>query len=405
MHSRAKRGFTMIEIAITIAIIVIVSVVVYANFNDINNTGEVIAAADKVRNNIRIAQTFTLSGKSFKNKLPVGWGLNFNRSTGYYTIFGDLDGDKRYSYPTKILIHGDESMLDAGHFKESSTSTKTVTLGDGSNAVWFPTKDASSGMPTGTSNGCWAFDGSQDYMQIAYDNDINFAAQDFTIDFWMKIGGLGNKQYILGQSTGFNFSYEADGSLHYWFRDSNAVEYNLYTAANTLTDTNWHYIAISRQGKFIYLSLDAVNKGIMNLTDASTAMFNSSSALIIGQYNSSNYFGGKLDEVRVVKGWGQWNDSVVLPTAYYQTDEEQFRRDKLPVGLVFQRLYSNAVATATLDLYFSPNTYTVSTNGDAPSDTIKYIINRRGMENIASSGDSPQTFIILPSGVVSSTAP
>src|SRR5574344_1361374 len=104
-----KQGFTLIEMAITIAVIVIVSVVAYANYNEINDTGEILTVSDKLREQVRLALNFSINGKQIKGKTANGWGVYFNRTTNKYAIYADLNHKQRYDYPTKLLMHCIES--------------------------------------------------------------------------------------------------------------------------------------------------------------------------------------------------------------------------------------------------------------------------------------------------------
>lgn len=402
-----RKGYTMIEIAVTIAVIVIVSVVVYANFNDINNAGEVMSATDKVKENIRIAQTFTMTGKMYKNKLPVGWGLYIDRSTGRYSVFGDLDNDKKYSYPTKILVHGTE-WTSGATFTESSQWARTVTRGDGSTATTYPTQNNGAGKPSG--NYYWDFDGG-DYLKIANNADFNLAAKDFTFDLWFKLSGTGTTRYLFGKPSDFYLKYDgATSKLNFHFWDSGGAAYDIVSNLQ-VSDTNWHHAGVSRQGKFVLLFLDGGNQGIANIATTTALRNFGADPLYIGYDTvgaancaSGSCLSGSIDEFRFVKGWGQWSEGFVSAALTpYDSDEEKYRVDKLAVGLVFESLYRNSTATNTLNIYFSPLDYFMYTDGSS-NISAKAVINRRGV-SAGATGYTPQAFQVLPSGMVSSTTP
>lgn len=92
-----KKGTSLIELIVGIAIIAIVTGTVLANFRTGERTNELHGSTQKLVSEIRNIQNFAMSLKSFNGAIPDGgWGLFFNNqgSSGLgYKIFADTDGD------------------------------------------------------------------------------------------------------------------------------------------------------------------------------------------------------------------------------------------------------------------------------------------------------------------------
>ncbi len=91
-----ESGFTLIEVMITLAIMVLVATVGLANFRQSDNRAANVYAAQQLVGDLRLVASKALNADTFQKQNPGGWGISFNGNDSYI-IFADLDGDKRYS--------------------------------------------------------------------------------------------------------------------------------------------------------------------------------------------------------------------------------------------------------------------------------------------------------------------
>lgn len=87
-----NKGFTLIEMLVVLAIIVIITGVVIFNTGLERQNSALLRSAQKLSLDLRRAQSFALSSKVFKTLgVPCGWGAHFNGvGSDSYIIFADL---------------------------------------------------------------------------------------------------------------------------------------------------------------------------------------------------------------------------------------------------------------------------------------------------------------------------
>lgn len=94
-----NKGFTLIEILVVLAIIVIITGIVIFNIGNERQNSALLRSAQKLSLDLRRAQSFALSSKVFKTfGVPCGWGVHFNGvDSDSYVIFADLATDQNCS--------------------------------------------------------------------------------------------------------------------------------------------------------------------------------------------------------------------------------------------------------------------------------------------------------------------
>ena len=90
--SSFSAGFTLIEMLVVIAIIIIIMGIVIFNVGTERQNSALLRSAQKLSLDLRRAQSFALSSKVYKTAgVPCGWGLHFNGAgSTSYVIFADL---------------------------------------------------------------------------------------------------------------------------------------------------------------------------------------------------------------------------------------------------------------------------------------------------------------------------
>lgn len=86
-------GFTLVEMMVSVAVIVIVSAMSLVSFRSTNNSASSSMAAQKLASDIRMTQGWALSLKDFNGASPEGgWGIYFSKTGGdeyKYSFFAD----------------------------------------------------------------------------------------------------------------------------------------------------------------------------------------------------------------------------------------------------------------------------------------------------------------------------
>lgn len=90
---KKTKGFTYIELIVTIAMMVVMTLAYAVNYSGISTRSKVNMAANKLVSDIRLAQSYSLNAKTHGGTLPEGgWGLNFDHANpNEYIIFADTD--------------------------------------------------------------------------------------------------------------------------------------------------------------------------------------------------------------------------------------------------------------------------------------------------------------------------
>jgi len=403
-----RPGFTLIEMTVVIAIIVIMSVMVYANYEGISERGDILNSVNKFKDNVRSAQLYAMSSKSNYNWTPLGWGVFMDRTTNNYVQFSDFNGNGIYDYPVKLLIHGTEWSSGDTFSDSSASSTKTVTRNPAGSG---PTETSSPGKPTG--DGYWDFNGTTQYLSVPDHNDFHFGTDNFTMDTWIYSTSGGSDDSILsvGDGGGVNRSFrlyrDTDNYIKFYFQDSGGTAWSLAATSSAISINTWYHVAVTRSRQYIRLFVDGVQNpytGVAQDMFATTSMRLYNQPLIIGRSdNAANYWHGRLDEIRLVKGQAIWNSEFSVPTIISPNDPELFRSFKLQPGIVFQRLVLaypvTTVATNTLNIAWLRDYPTSELLIDGYSlATGTVVINHAGSQDSGTAADTPMTLTTSPYG-------
>lgn len=91
------RGFTLIELIVSVAIITLITSIALVQNNQFNSTLALTNLAYEVGLSIRQAQVFGISVRKFNNSTQIPYGVYFSSGTPtQYTLFADLNGNKRF---------------------------------------------------------------------------------------------------------------------------------------------------------------------------------------------------------------------------------------------------------------------------------------------------------------------
>jgi hypothetical protein len=168
-------------------------------------------------------------------------------------------------------------------------------------------------------------DGSGDYLTSADNEDWNFGTGDFTIDFRFKINTLSTNAGLVGQYVNSTNRWSvyllSSGKLGCYFTVGGVVKGYYETGILTL-GTIYHHLEVVRNGSNAYIFLDGISQSLTTFTSfGSNDVGNLSSVLYIGQTgNSSEYFNGRIDELRISKGIARHISNFTPSIVEYTTD-------------------------------------------------------------------------------------
>lgn len=204
----------------------------------------------------------------------VDFGTGWN---AWGVAAGDLDGDNRAdivfanSYDDTLTFY--RNIMTAGS-GTNQPSDNCVTVPGGAISWWRGEGDALDaigihhGTPTGgayhgTGRIGQAFDFDGDRDGVSAGTATNLQLQDFTVEAWIKrrsdsvisFNGNGNGQL-------FSVGAGGGGSTFYLQADSRLalgkLQVNVVTSDAMVTDTNWHHIAVTKQGTTVRFFVDGV---------------------------------------------------------------------------------------------------------------------------------------------------
>ncbi len=139
--TKQTRGFTLMEMIASIAIIGIIFSIFLANYRGTNNRSELVGAAQKLASDIRLAQNYSLGLKKASDTdadpPPGGWGVYVDEASASYILFADKnapDGNRIYDNGEKFreIFLPDGVMINTNGISVGGASAQTSAI------VFFP---------------------------------------------------------------------------------------------------------------------------------------------------------------------------------------------------------------------------------------------------------------------------
>jgi parallel beta-helix repeat protein len=187
-----------------------------------------------------------------------------------------------------------------GATTDSRTAKDSIDANDGT----LKPEPSVSGWTTGKVGGALGFDGSDDYIQVAGNDNLQLRndAFDFTISFWANVNEIGGGCHrVLGYDSENGLGISIDGC---W---GSGARVNYYAQGADYTSDEvpvvhageWHYYTITRSGTTVYIYVDGTNYG----TFSNAKGFGDTSTFYMGRrYQGGNgieYFDGMIDELAI----------------------------------------------------------------------------------------------------------
>jgi len=96
---KKQKGFTLIELIVSIGIITMMTVIFIANYRTSNKHTDLVMSAQTIVSDIHVAQNNALGLVKYNGGVPAGgWGINFDQTKNYYTLFADLNAPGNLGY-------------------------------------------------------------------------------------------------------------------------------------------------------------------------------------------------------------------------------------------------------------------------------------------------------------------
>src|SRR5437763_1766295 len=152
------------------------------------------------------------------------------------------------------------------------------------------------GALAGDSNTAVALNGSTGLVSVPHSSSLD-VGDAFTVEAWVKRARFGAQAYETVASQQANSWLLAfDQTNHLVLRQATIGD--LVHSSKTVTDANWHYVAVTKSGSSVHLYLDGAD---VTGTVTNRTMANNALPLTIGQSSSNAYFSGTVDEVALYR--------------------------------------------------------------------------------------------------------
>ncbi|PIP86991.1 hypothetical protein COW81_02665 [Candidatus Campbellbacteria bacterium CG22_combo_CG10-13_8_21_14_all_36_13] len=114
--SKKQKGFSLVELLVTIGIFGMITSIVFTNQSDFNSSIKLTNLAYEVALKVREAQTYGVSVREFgAGNFDLGYGVYFSQdSPTTFIFFGDFSGNYKYGPSTTETV---DSLSIAGEFK------------------------------------------------------------------------------------------------------------------------------------------------------------------------------------------------------------------------------------------------------------------------------------------------
>lgn len=102
LFTSVTKGFTIIELLVSVGILAVISSVVLANHTRFNGSVLLESLAYDIGLSIREAQVFGVSVRQYNSQFQIGYGVRFADSQSY-SLFADVNQNKRFDDEDEII--------------------------------------------------------------------------------------------------------------------------------------------------------------------------------------------------------------------------------------------------------------------------------------------------------------
>lgn len=226
-----------------------------------------------------------------------------------------------------LLLHCDGSNGSTTFTDDSLNAFAGTASGDAQLTTSAPIFGSASGL----------FDGAGDYVSFADDPAFDLGNGDFTLECWFTPTAFQDNAQLFGQwgasgefgwlfqfnqpsYTGGNNSNMRFVASQNGFYDSSTIDCYGGGTGSDLTANVPNHVAVCRAGNNLtfYLSGNALTTtqiGTQPSVIGSATVFNSTAPLTVGGNSGAPSVTGKLDEIRITKGYARYSGNFTPPAA------------------------------------------------------------------------------------------
>lgn len=220
-----------------------------------------------------------------------------------YQRLGTWIGDPNFD-SVSLLLHMDGSN-GSTTFTDSSSSALAVTVNGNAQISTAQSKFGGASA---------LFDGASDYLTLSSSTAFLLGTQDFTIECWVRLASTSGTQAIVTtadptDAQGFYLGYDA-GNYLFLAGASASWSVNLTLGAPTLN--TWQHLCAVRSGN----TFTTYRNGVQQATATSAlSLTNTNNQIRVGgRANTSQWFNGYVDEVRITKGVARYTANFTVPS-------------------------------------------------------------------------------------------
>lgn len=229
---------------------------------------------------------------------------------------------------TQFLCHFDCTDGDSDALDENCDSSGAHSI------TWEGTSQCDSGNTK--FDNTLLLDGDSDYLVLSDSDDFDMwssTSSIWTVDFWMKMDATNVHYFIFCQqedsTNQWRMAYDGP-SNRLELQTKVSDSWDVLARAGQISDTNWHHVAIIKDGSAVGVYLD----GTQVSYDTHTATRNYAADLWIGhdQIDEVIWFDGNLDEIRFQNSDyfdaspnSTPDDSIDEPTEAYSVESSRNR--------------------------------------------------------------------------------
>jgi hypothetical protein len=202
-----------------------------------------------------------------------------------------------YRSQVSLLLHGDGAN-GSTTITDSSPSPKTVTAVGNAQISTAQSKFGGASI---------AFDGTGDYLEVAFASIVNSFEADFTIEWWQLLSNPATAQSVVNLLVSGNGAIKVGAGFMQVYYQSNNI------ARTVSFGSGWQHCAVCRNAGAFLLFVDGVT-GANNIANNSGAGL--PTRFDIGR-NNGDYasLNGYIDDLRITKGVARYTANFTPPTA------------------------------------------------------------------------------------------
>ena len=248
------------------------------------------------------------SGTAYSNNGYID-DLRIIKGTALYT--------ENFTVPTSALGTTGSTISVSGGFEDQARNHSVTKSGTAQMNV--------SVKKFGTSS--LLLDGDSDFLTIPNNRDFQFGNGDFTIEMQIYMlsnagSGASDRHGLIarrddGSNRSFHIGIQLDGGQQkLQFSHSTTGGGGTQTNYNTDIQLNtWTHIAIVRSGSSVFAFVDGVKNGTSHSIGSDTIFAGTSDLTIGHRVESTQYFHGYMDDIRIIKGLAKYTDNFTAPTS------------------------------------------------------------------------------------------